>query len=315
MMRNVWRAGLVCGVLILGGGDPASAQYLERQTVDRLDRLERDLSILQKQVYRGDDRGGVSVNSNTSDESLSPADRARVDVRVGELEEKIRQLTGRLEELQHGQHNLERQVKQLADDLDYQSQQGHTGVMTSPNIPPATTTMPPALAAPSVSAPSAGPPVAPSPLSAQPTQLDHRQEAGAGEPKSLRYDDATAMYNQAFSLLNQARYDEAAMALKEFTVSYPDDALIGNAFYWLGETYYVRRDYVEAADYFRQGYEKMPEGPKAPDNLLKLGMALSGLGKNEDACIVYGQLKQQFPDASRSVGYKLDQERSRIGCQ
>ena len=33
------------------------------------------------------------------------------------------------------------------------------------------------------------------------------------------------------------------------------------------------RDFVNAADNFRQGFEALPEGPKAADNLLKMADA------------------------------------------
>src|SRR3546814_19535879 len=49
--------------------------------------------------------------------------------------------------------------------------------------------------------------------------------------------------------------------------------------YWLGETYYVRQRYQDAAVAFLEGYQKYPKSPKAADNLLKLGMALGPVGQ------------------------------------
>lgn len=128
-------------------------------------------------------------------------------------------------------------------------------------------------------------------------------------------EDPREHYNRAFRLLNQTRYDEAGKAFEQFTKKYPDDPLIGNAYYWLGETRYIQRDYVKAADSFRQGFEVLPSGPKAPDNLLKLSMTLRALNRNDEACVVLGQIKVKFKDSSTSLLDKVEQERTRIGCK
>jgi tol-pal system protein YbgF len=121
-------------------------------------------------------------------------------------------------------------------------------------------------------------------------------------------------YNYAFRLMNQAKYAEAGASFAAFTKKYPHDPLVGNAFYWLGETYYVRRDYVQAADNFRQGYEAMPSGPKGADNLLKLAMSLEALKKDKEACVVLHQVATKYGNNSGSVKSRAEQEINRIGC-
>ncbi|MBT3307376.1 MAG: tol-pal system protein YbgF, partial [Alphaproteobacteria bacterium] len=104
-------------------------------------------------------------------------------------------------------------------------------------------------------------------------------------------------YNFAFGLLRQANYDNAELALQEFVKSHPKDKLASNARYWLGETYYVRAAYVQAAEVFLEGYQADPKGAKAPDSLLKLGMSLAGLDKKSDACAAFDKVVKDFPDA------------------
>ena len=62
-------------------------------------------------------------------------------------------------------------------------------------------------------------------------------------------------YNYAFGLLRQANYDKAELALQEFVKLHPKEALTSNARYWLGETFYVRAAYVQAAEVFLEGYQ------------------------------------------------------------
>jgi TolA-binding protein len=90
---------------------------------------------------------------------------------------------------------------------------------------------------------------------------------------------------------------------------------VGNAYYWLGETHYIRQDYVSAADNFREGFEALPNGPKAADNLLKLAMSLSAMKKTNDACVVLDQLLVKFKETSTTVAQKAQSERTRIGCK
>ena len=65
-------------------------------------------------------------------------------------------------------------------------------------------------------------------------------------------------YNQAFGLLKQADYPAAEVALKAFVEQHPNDPMAGNAQYWLGETYYTRGRYADAASAFAEGYKRYP---------------------------------------------------------
>jgi tol-pal system protein YbgF len=122
-------------------------------------------------------------------------------------------------------------------------------------------------------------------------------------------------YQFAFGLMSQARYDDAEVALKEFIANHGDDALTANAWYWLGEAYYVRKTFMEAAQTFFQAYKIAPEGAKAPDSLLKLGMSMASLEKIEEACTTFGKLRKEFIDLKPSIKRTLNRETKRLKCQ
>ncbi len=122
-------------------------------------------------------------------------------------------------------------------------------------------------------------------------------------------------YQFAFGLMRQARYGDAEVALKEFIDKHGDDPLAGNARYWLGETYYVRKSFMEAAQTFFQAYQDASDGPKAPDSLLKLGMSMGNLDKTEEACATFSKLRKEFKDLKSSVKKTLDREVKRLKCQ
>lgn len=139
--------------------------------------------------------------------------------------------------------------------------------------------------------------------------------AGASaQTAALPDGDAATQYDHAFGLLRQARWDEAQAALEAFLEQHPDDRLSGNAKYWLGETHYVRGDYVSAARVFAEGFQSYPDSSKAPDNLLKLGMSLGMLDRQDDACGTLVELERRYSDAPAQILQRSRTERERLGC-
>lgn len=122
-------------------------------------------------------------------------------------------------------------------------------------------------------------------------------------------------YDQAYSYIKARDFDMAERAFSLFMQSYPDSELVSNAKYWHGETFYVRGMYEKAARSFAEGYQGYPNGSKAPSNLLKLGMALVGMGKSEDACIAFKQLKKDYAGSSVPVLKRAEVEMSKANCQ
>ena len=131
-------------------------------------------------------------------------------------------------------------------------------------------------------------------------------ELPAGSPEE--------QYQYAWGLLRGQDYPGAEAALRSFIAQHPQHTLAGNAQYWLGETYYVRKDYRQAAVAFAEGYQTYPNSAKAPDNLLKLGLALAQIGEKADACEAFAQLGRQFPTAQQSLKERATRERQRLAC-
>ena len=76
----------------------------------------------------------------------------------------------------------------------------------------------------------------------------------------------------------------------------------------------MRNNYVGAAKAFANGYDKFPGGAKAPDNLLKLGLSLKAMGKESDACTIFGKLTNNYPDAPAVIVSRVKQEWAEAAC-
>ena len=107
-----------------------------------------------------------------------------------------------------------------------------------------------------------------------------------------------AAYDQAFQSLKDLRYADAAEGFQTFLARYPESEYADNAQYWLGESYYVTRNYdisLEAFDNLLQNY---PDSSKKPDALLKIGYAHYELKQWDQARAALEQVKQQYPDTT-----------------
>jgi tol-pal system protein YbgF len=252
-----------------------------------------------------------SDSSPDSPESAQ-ATAARLQVKIGELEDEIRKLRGSVEQLSYENQQLKAQMQKNNADVSYRLDALEKKQAVAAAPAPA-----PAVQQQAENTPDSGQlqPVE------EPADRDSGDDTNANAPATIapvasipKFATPRDHYNYAFKLLNQAKYPEAGAAFSAFTKQYPKDPLVGNAWYWLGETYYVQRDYVRAADDFRQGYEAMPTGPKAGDNLLKLAMSLNAVKKDKEACIILKQVVTKFGSSSSSMRLRAEQEINTIGC-
>ena len=322
---RVFAAALFASVL---PGAPALAQSNEiRALYDRIDRLEQNLTDVQSQVYRGNVPPAAPPPAGASSTATgdTPA-TARLLVRINELEGQIRTLTGKLEELEFlvGQSNS--RMDKLVEDVDFRLTSIERNMAAPTGAAAGAESVPrgaPAAGGVSVTAPAGAPPgtlgtISPNDLG----QVVAVPPSGGAAPAQVAGGGASILpeggvkqrYDFARSLLRQGDFDSAERAFAEFVETYPEDALAGNAQYWLGESFYARKDYERAASAFLAGYQNYHESPKAPDNLLKLGITLNALGQKEEACAALGQLNSEFPNASAAIKQRLANEQRRAGC-
>ncbi|MEH6727820.1 MAG: tol-pal system protein YbgF, partial [Hyphomicrobiales bacterium] len=106
----------------------------------------------------------------------------------------------------------------------------------------------------------------------------------------------------------------AEASLRQFLSEHPNDPLVSDARFWLGESLFVRGSFREAANEFLESYSKFPQSAKAPDSLLKLGLSLHELGETEAACATYAELVRKYPAASSPVKQRVRDERKSAKC-
>ena len=124
-----------------------------------------------------------------------------------------------------------------------------------------------------------------------------------------------AAYDKAYAAMKKGDYKTAEAGFTSFMKKYPKSDLIGNANYWLGETYYARGQFEQAVGIFADGFTKYKKNSKAPDNLLKLGLSMNKLGRKQDACTAFTSLSSEFPKASQTVKNRAKAEAKKLSCK
>lgn len=289
-----------------------------RELRNQVASLRAQLADLERTVHAGATRRGSSSDAGSESEQAARNSRrlAELESDIDEAREWRRRVTGRFEELDNMMRRLEGRIERLVADVDFRLsalEQQQDGTPTA-----------------SVTAPAAGVPVA-APTGENQARIAPGQEAGyepSAAPRPLGTvpaeqpgDDALLLagtpkkqYEAAFALLEETRYEQAHEAFSRFIDANPTHGLAQNAAYWRAESLYARKMYPEAAKSYALNLRQYPEGRKAPDNMVKLGLALLKLGRSEEACRAFEQLDQAFSDPPLNIRRAAQQGRRQANC-
>jgi tol-pal system protein YbgF len=336
---NLMQGGCLALVLAVGLAGAARA--------DEVDDLREELEQLKQQVlYLQNQIPGAGAGLSAGGGNLA----AQQQVQATQFQQQLTQLTGQIERVELKVNDVAAQLERMQKDTEYRlgvlegggamgAAAGATmGAVDAGATPPIDSAQQPveqqqaaqqpaATAQGAVAPPAGGQPGVLGTLSASQAANLPQAPAGAAEAAAQRAGQQTAMpsgglpgatpreqYEYATNLIQRGDYDQAETALKSFIQQHPKDELTGNAQYWLGETYYVRNDFKTAAVAFAEGYQKFPDSQKAPDNLLKLAMALGQQGQKENACVALRQLEKRYPDASANVKDRAVRAKKSYSC-
>jgi tol-pal system protein YbgF len=266
-MARLGMAGAFASAMLLAV--PAHAQDSRLSLADRVSRLE--------QQAQTQNQGGVGMVNQ-----------------VQQLQAQVQQLQGQIEELQHQVQELQDKSKAQYTDLDSRlSRLEGNGAGT--NTPAAGGAATPASSGSAAAAPAtAAPAKAPTPAS------------GGNAPGAAPDANAQSAYDAAFKALRGGDYAQASRGFRSFIQQYPDSALTPNAWYWLGESYYVTMNYPVALEAFQRLLSQFPQSEKAPDALLKVGYSQLELKQDDAGKATLQSVASKYPN-SRAAS--LAQER------
>ena len=261
-MKKQYRILTAVLALTLVNAMPAAAQDVT-VLMQEMNDIREDLKILQRQMYN--DGGSELV------------------VTVGRLDELVRSTAGRLDELDYKIKQLDEKINLINKDIDVRMKLLEGKKITG----------------------SGGSVADNSPKFSAPVAKEAPQSIVGGsisndELKPIRKPTAAEVYQKGLEALKASDFAAAEENFNTVLNKYPKDKLAGNAQYWLGETYYARKD---------------KNNPKGADSLLKLGMSMQELGKKGEACAAFLSLKEEFPKAEKGLKEKAAERAKKLDCE
>ena len=92
-------------------------------------------------------------------------------------------------------------------------------------------------------------------------------------------------------------------------MQFPNSQYADNAQYWLGETYYVKREFEPALVEYRKLIDTYPASKKRSHAMLKIGYSYHELGQLDQARAVLEDLRNRY---AGSTAARLAEERIHI---
>lgn len=238
--------------------------------------------------------------------------------RIGQLEEQVRTLNGRIEELGFQMLQMQEQMRQMQQDNEFRFQelentsgQRSDAGSLAPGIEQSTT------ASTTQGGQTTGAPA----MDLGSLKIDQNGDLIGGiiEPATpggeiASLGSADDLYQAGYNHMLAGDYALAEQVFGDYVAAHPDGARAADAMFWLGEAQYSQGRYQESAKTFLDAHKAYPQADKGADTLLKLGMSLAQLDNRDTACATLREVLIRYPGASAAVRSKVSEEQQRASC-
>lgn len=134
---------------------------------------------------------------------------------------------------------------------------------------------------------------------------DPMATAPGGELQSTA--EGEKAYLDAYALINAKKYADARVAFQKFLKKYPNDAMVPNAMYWLGQLYLIESNDEAAKTEYTKLIDRFPDNRKAPEAMFKLAQIHYEQGnKAKSKSLLQDLIKRYANSGSAAVGLAKD---------
>lgn len=266
----------------------ASAQRRQPTPEQRIERLEKQLRQVQRQVFP---KGQPADTAGFSDEPA--ATQTVVTAQSNRLDALERQMTEILRASEENGNRvavMEAELARLRAEQDRRLRTLETNSVApaasdEANEPQTEGDAPPPPSRPKVERPARDE----EPAAVPPT-------AAATTPDAA----AEAAYDAGYRLWTAGKYDQAIAALNAFTKKYPGHRRVSWANNLAGRAQLDKGQPRAAAETLLANYRRDPKGERAQDSLFYLGQSLVKLGQPSQACKAYAELEEVYGASLRA---------------
>lgn len=107
-------------------------------------------------------------------------------------------------------------------------------------------------------------------------------------------------YKDAYETFQKGDLEKARKKFEAFLKQYPNTELSDNAQFWIGETYYLRKDFDKAILEYEKAITKYPEGDKIPSALYKQALAFLEVGDKSSAKNILKRVNERYPHSEQA---------------
>lgn len=270
--------------VLLFGVAPATAQREQATPEQRIERLEKQLRQVQRQVFP---KGQPADTASFSDEPAATQSSFRtLDERLNGLERQLADVLRQSEENGHRATVVETEMARLRSD-----QEQRLSALERASAAAAAAQLPVSAPTPVPTEPQARPQAATGP---KPTS---GQAAVSIDPAN---DPAEIAYDQGFQLWRAEKYDAAITSLKAFIAVYPNHRRTSWANNLIGRALLNKGEPGAAAQVLLANYRGNTKGERAADSLYYLGQAEMQLNQPGQACKAYAELESVYGSSVRA---------------
>jgi TolA-binding protein len=300
----------------------AHAQEMESREAIALQneiyQLQQEIGSLRQQLAEGG-RGGSSLGGDSYREA--PPSRggsndmvAQLLSRVDTLDEQVRDLRGRIDELQNQTQQQSADLSKQLSDLKFQMQNGGAGAVAPPPEPGAEPSEAPPPAGPQpgdlgtlpAQSPQEYQPNQPMPLTAQPPRPP--------SPPPMRRTPEIAIHD-GYAALAQRDYQMAEGAARDVLNNYRTSPRAYDAQFLLAQALAGEHQYSQAAIAYDDSYNRNRKGIHAGPALVGLASSLASINEKRAACETLAKLHVEFPQSAAQLRPQIASVRQRAGCQ
>lgn len=263
---------------------PAYAQKRQPTPEQRIDRLEKQVRQVQRQVFP---KGQPADTAGFVDDPAATQDAVNsIGSRIDAVERQLAEIVRQAEENGNRVAVMEADLARLRADQDRRLRAiENSGGEASAE--PATET----------GEVIDAPPPAPKPKVETP-RSDTKADTSAATTEST--DPAEVAYDKGFQLWNSGKYDAAITALNAMAKKYPDHRRTSWAHNLAGRAMLDKGQPRAAAEVLLANYRRDPKGERAQDSLFYLGQSLVKLGQPSQACKAYAELEEVYGASLRA---------------
>jgi len=103
-------------------------------------------------------------------------------------------------------------------------------------------------------------------------------------------------YSRIYKTLKEGNYQQAIIDFNQFIKKYPDSSYTDNAYFWLGQAYYLSRNNKKALTAFQKIVADFSDGNKVKDAKLKIGYTYFAMKDWASAKIALEKVIADYPD-------------------